>query len=517
MKIECYISLLLALWFLPPIKVNAIPQGASRLTAKEASALFNDALIRGNEGENYIEALEVLSRTKGYKEHMPSYCAKALTHYSWVLQHNGRTELAERVLHEAQNYLTPADSALQYDIKSGLGNCYMRSGEYAKAKKILDELLAYHKQRRMHDKYIADLQNLGTYYNRIKQPGRALHYYRQAQREALARHDWLRVFAINRSLATVIIDNDQKVALMRQTLDIEMRQNLTKLMPQTHYYLSEALYSAQQFDPALKEASLALEGAHEIPESVDSTDVLRLMAEIYAARQNFELSSFYYRQADQRMRADISGNATKIADESRITNDLISWCHDNIVMKPGGKFELKSDTRSAVSTALIVTASLLLLVTILFILAIAYSARRMKKMENDVGYLLLFYNNQNVLLTKIDNLLRQVSGRDAESSTRLRSIRHFIQDNKLDNIQSEYTARQQQQTDRFVDRLTRLYPNLTDTEKQTAVYLWHGLSTREICVLTGNQPRSVNTNRYRLRKSMSLGNDEDLVKHLRSI
>lgn len=114
--------------------------------------------------------------------------------------------------------------------------------------------------------------------------------------------------------------------------------------------------------------------------------------------------------------------------------------------------------------------------------------------------------------------MKQISGRDAENNTRLRNLSQFIQNNKLDSIgDSEFTTEQQQKIDGFIARLTRLYPNLTDTEKQIASYLWLGLSTHEICVLTGNQPASINVSRYRLRKAMSLGNEEDLVNHLKGV
>lgn len=505
--------------FLPWIIVyGKDDNGQKRLTAKDASNLFYNILLGTDEGNNYVEALNILAHTKGYKDKMPTYCARALLRYSWVLLRNGQTELAGRTLREAQKYITPADSAMLYDIKSGLGNCYMNSGQYEKAKKILLELIDYHKKKGMTDKYIADLQNLGVYYNNINQLGRAYDCLKKAQKVAIEHRSYIWVFSVNRNLADILTDSQQKINLMSSTLEMEMRQNLPQLMPQTHYYLSKALFSAQQYDRAIEEAGMALEGAHEISESVDSTDVLSLLAKIYTARQNFELATYYYRETCQRMQSKDKGKNNKIANESRIANDLIAWCNNNVVMKSNGDFELKSDEKTSVpSNITIIIVSLLVLCSLTLLLIILYQKRKANEMEHTIGYLLLFYNNQNVLLKKIYNLLKQVSGRDTDSTSKLRNISHFLMDNRLDNFQSEFASNQQKKTDEFIERLTRRYPNLTDTEKQTAVYLWHGLSTHEICVLTGNQPRSVNTNRYRLRKSMSLGSDEDLVKHLHSI
>ena len=62
----------------------------------------------------------------------------------------------------------------------------------------------------------------------------------------------------------------------------------------------------------------------------------------------------------------------------------------------------------------------------------------------------------------------------------------------------------------FLGRLLKQYPELSDNEKQLCVYLRMGLSTQEICVLTGNQPRSVNMARYRLRRALNLAETDNL-------
>lgn len=491
---------------------------ARPLTPYEADKLFKNVLINDDEGDNYVEALEVLSHADGYKQHIPYYCAKALTRYGWVLTKHNQTTLATNMLLEAQKYLSPKDSILKYDIMSGLGNCYLNSGQFTKAKMLLLKLLDYHKRMGMFDKYIADLNNLGIYFMSVGQTGRAYTCWKRVQVLAKNKHLWHWVFEVNRNLSFLITNSSEKINLLRTTLDIEMRNNLPQLLPQTHYYLSLAYFENQEYDRAIAEAQIALEGAHSIAESVDSTEVMRLMAKIYTARQNFELAAHYYSETDKRMSERMDSANGRSDRGSRIASDLMAWCRNNVIMKNDGDFELRSSNGTDVTLRYFFIATIMLLVCIVC-MAVMFKVKREKErdMSRTINYLLLFYNNQNVLLTKIFNLIRQVAGRDTDNNSRLRNIGHFIQENKLDNFETKYTAWTQRQTDGFTARLIRRYPNLTETEKQMAVFLWLGLSTHEICVLTGNQPRSVNTNRYRLRKSMSLGNEEDLVSYLQSI
>ena len=69
----------------------------------------------------------------------------------------------------------------------------------------------------------------------------------------------------------------------------------------------------------------------------------------------------------------------------------------------------------------------------------------------------------------------------------------------------------------FVERLVLRHPNLTQGEKHLATLLRVELSTKEIAMLTGTTPKTINMNRYRLRKSLGLSAEDDLVAYIRSI
>lgn len=69
----------------------------------------------------------------------------------------------------------------------------------------------------------------------------------------------------------------------------------------------------------------------------------------------------------------------------------------------------------------------------------------------------------------------------------------------------------------FLKRLMENHPDLTKGERNLALLIRGRLSTKEISMLLGLEPRTVNMNRYRLRKSLGLTQEEDLDEYLRNI
>lgn len=69
----------------------------------------------------------------------------------------------------------------------------------------------------------------------------------------------------------------------------------------------------------------------------------------------------------------------------------------------------------------------------------------------------------------------------------------------------------------FMDRLMKLHPDLTKGERNLALLIRGGLSTKEISMLLGLESKTVNMNRYRLRKDLDLTQDSDLYDYLSSL
>ena len=66
----------------------------------------------------------------------------------------------------------------------------------------------------------------------------------------------------------------------------------------------------------------------------------------------------------------------------------------------------------------------------------------------------------------------------------------------------------------FYKRLKEKYPNLTPNDLRLSSYLRMNFSTKEIAKLLNISARAVEISRYRLRRKLNLGHDENLTEHL---
>lgn len=69
----------------------------------------------------------------------------------------------------------------------------------------------------------------------------------------------------------------------------------------------------------------------------------------------------------------------------------------------------------------------------------------------------------------------------------------------------------------FTGRLSQLFPDLSSNEKKLAVFLRLGISSKEIATLLNISPKSVEINRYRLRKKLGLGKGANLTQFINNI
>jgi DNA-binding CsgD family transcriptional regulator len=66
----------------------------------------------------------------------------------------------------------------------------------------------------------------------------------------------------------------------------------------------------------------------------------------------------------------------------------------------------------------------------------------------------------------------------------------------------------------FFKRLKDKYPNLTPNDLRLSSYLRMNFTTKEIAKLLNISARAVEISRYRLRRKLSLGHDENLTEYL---
>jgi DNA-binding CsgD family transcriptional regulator len=116
----------------------------------------------------------------------------------------------------------------------------------------------------------------------------------------------------------------------------------------------------------------------------------------------------------------------------------------------------------------------------------------------------------------LQNIKQEIQTMSAEKDLNLRNnrIRQLIR-----NIDHELEASEDLKIfdsnlnavhEEFVDRLKNRYPNLTPNDIRLCIFLKMNKTTKEIATLMNLSIRGIETSRYRLRKKMDLGRDENL-------
>ena len=100
----------------------------------------------------------------------------------------------------------------------------------------------------------------------------------------------------------------------------------------------------------------------------------------------------------------------------------------------------------------------------------------------------------------------------------LKKVNLFIrQSQDIVKTNSTISGKISENNTEFIDNLKKLHPDLTQGEVNLAAMLRINLSTKDIAQLTDTLPKTVNMNRYRLRKALNLSKEIDLVDYLKNI
>ena len=138
--------------------------------------------------------------------------------------------------------------------------------------------------------------------------------------------------------------------------------------------------------------------------------------------------------------------------------------------------------------------------------------------QQEVTSFAVFLRSRNELLDKIREMIKEGYKMDNQALIpHLKKVNAYIsQYQSGDKTNNALLLNIEEKSKEFIKRLTKEHPNLTQGEKYLATMLRVNLSTKEISMISGNSPKTINMNRYRLRKSLNLPTEKDLVEYLQS-
>lgn len=122
-------------------------------------------------------------------------------------------------------------------------------------------------------------------------------------------------------------------------------------------------------------------------------------------------------------------------------------------------------------------------------------------------------------MTRIREMLREGYKMDPSAIVpHLKKINAFISTYASNDKTSQTLLLKAEERNKdFMQHLLERHPALTKGERNLALLIRGGMSSKEISMLLGLEPKTVNMNRYRLRKALDLDAETDLYEYLQRL
>ena len=124
----------------------------------------------------------------------------------------------------------------------------------------------------------------------------------------------------------------------------------------------------------------------------------------------------------------------------------------------------------------------------------------------------MYAYQKNEILSKIGDIISELTPENKETKEKVKELSRIVKNN-LDNENDweRLKLHFEKVHPDFFNRLQKKHPTLTQHELKHCAYLKIKLSNKEIAALLNVSPKSMQMARYRLKKKMDLGADEDLL------
>lgn len=475
--------------------------------------------------------------------------AQAMILYCQAEQLLGNFDLSIKNLYDTQKYIHPTNKKQMAQLCSLMGRVYSKLGDYNKAIELNDKATSIFKS-------IGDSTSVAGCYN---ERGVIHHFMSEF---TVAERFFQRALAINRAqrnlkeIATNLNNlclyrgnTEEKLSFIQEAITINKNLDAQWSLGENYNNMGKQYYYDKQYSKALEALHKAYEYAHNIGARELICDNYEYSSMVYAAIGDYAQA---YKYLDKRYHL---GKELQSSNKLRNIEQEISY-------KRYQDQKYTTEMQEQTYKIELLKRNLWLLGSVL-ILGIAFSIflykwyKRRKDLqliearyqlqlsEKEVAELKMhqqelelqnvhnalatsrqeatsfavFLKSRNELLDKIRGMVKEGYKMDAQAITpHLKKINAFIsQSQSGDKTNSALLTNIDDKSNEFLQRLVAIHPKLTQGEKYLATLLRVNLSTKEISMLTGTTPKTINMNRYRLRKSLNLSSEEDLTDYLQNI
>lgn len=524
-----------------------LPASLSAFSGKERQI----SLLEKAEQELYTNPQLAVYYTLGAQDSIHSALgqAQALYVYAQAEKLLGNFDNCIQALYEAESKLPSKEIKLRGNIYNLMSLGYCNLGDYSKAIDLSNDAIALFQTEQDSLNLALCYNNRGiihTYINEYQQADRFLKKALELNRSS---HDLKRIAANLNNLCLYKGDIKEQLKWINEAIVINKNLNAKWSLSENYNNLGKLYIYAGKYSQAIDALKTAYRIASEVGAKGLMCDNYEYAAQAYNAIGNYQMA--YQKQAALTELSKEIQNTNKLRSvEQRIAQEKMSALQQKERQKQQ-EYEIATLQRNFI-TFLVIIVLLTVIGTLLFQrykrkkkLQLLNAQYRIEQSEHEIAKLKMqqqkadlenaqqaletnkqetmnfavFLQSRNELLDKIQEQVRQSYRMEhSELIAHLKKLNAFIKQYQTTNKANSTTLQTiDEKSQEFLAHLTERHPNLTQGEKHLASLLRVNLSTKEIAMLTGNTPKTINMNRYRLRKSLGLSGEDDLIQYIQSI
>ena len=539
MKKALYLILAVLPLTVTPLQAQDINQ-AKTLVEQAQNALFSNP----KQASYYAAQAAAL-----FPEDQPNeICTQAMILHSQAEQLLGNFDLSIKNLYDAQRYINPANKRQTAQLYSLMGRVYSKLGDYNKGIELNDKATSIFKS-------LGDSASVAGCYNERG----VMHYL--LDEFVVAEKFLQRALTINRAqrnlkeIATNLNnlclyqgDTEKKLSLIQEAIAINKNLDAQWSLGENYNNMGKQYYFGEQYSKALEALQKAYEYAHNIGAKELICDNYEYSSWVYAAigdykqaytrlsqmyalskelqssnkLRNIEQEISYKRYQDQKYATEMQEQTYKIELLKRnlwfLGSVLVLGLAFSIFLykwykrRKGlqlieARYQLELSQRELSELKLHQQE-----------LELQNIQNALDSSQQEVTSFVVFLRSRNELLDKIREMIKEGYKMDNQALIpHLKKVNAYIsQYQSGDKTNNALLLNIEDKSKEFIERLTKEHPNLTQGEKYLATMLRVNLSTKEISMISGNSPKTINMNRYRLRKALNLPTEKDLVEYLQN-
>lgn len=458
----------------------------------------------------------------------------------------GNFDLSIQHLYDVEPYIMPTEKRLHARWLSLMGRVYGKLDDYKKAIELNEQATAVYQELGDSLAVAGCYNDRGVIHNFWSEHEEAECYFLMALEINRLKGNLRGIVANLNNLCLYPGDTEAKLNYIQEAITINKHLNDKWSLGENYNNLGKQLYFGGRYREALE----ALETAYEYASEIGARELLCDNYE-YHARLYAKMGA--YRQAYDNV-LKMNDMRSKLQSSNRLRN-----IEQDIAYKQYQQQKFEAEQQHQAYKIKLLNRNLWILV-ILFVLVVACGfyvnklSKRRKDLElmkaryqlqcsereldelklhqkqlelqsvqdaleasrQEVTTFAVFLQSRDQLLDKIREMIKEGYKMDAASFVpHLKKLNAYISQYQSGNTANSTLMQNiEEKNQAFVQRLTEKHPDLTQGEIHLATLLRVNLSTKEIAMITGTTPKTVNMNRYRLRKALDMEGEEDLVEYL---